>query len=166
MRTISPIWAAAAALTCGLAAVACNQSPIAPSPSAVQPPTAPSASAVQPGAAETMSESALINEAVSLSPADFAARGWDCRPAPTIPNRVTCSPPNQGHPVLLPGPPPPDDRPATFALLVFDSGVFTGTDLLIRSDLYHGQQCHSTGAPYRFIARIGYYECLHFVNGG
>lgn len=157
MGTISPGWAVAAALTCGLAAVGCNQSPAAPSPSAVQP-----------GAAETMSDSspAFINKAASLSPADFAARGWDCRPAPTIPNRMTCSPPNQGHPLLLPGPPPPDDRPATFTLLVFDSGVFIGTDLLIRSDLYHGQPCHSTGAPYRLIARIGYYECLRFVNGG
>jgi hypothetical protein len=157
MRTISPIWAAAAALICGLAAVACDQ-----------PPTAPSPSGVQPGAAATMSdsESAFINAAASLSPADVAARGWDCRPAPTNPNRVTCSPPNQGHPVLLPGPPPPDDRPATFTLLVFDSGVFIGTDLLIRSDLYHGQPCHSTDGPYRFIARIGYYECLRLASGG
>ena len=145
MRMMSPILASAAALTCGLSAVACQQSP-----------AAPSRSAVQPSAAET----------TSLSPADYVARGWDCRPAPTNPNRVTCSPPNQGHPLLLPGPPPPDDRPATFTLLVFDSGVFIGTDLLIRSDLYHGQVCHSSGAPYRFIARIGYYECVRLVNGG
>jgi hypothetical protein len=46
-------------------------------------------------------------------------------------------------------------------LLVFDNGVFSGTDLLIRSDLYNGQECRATGAPYRFIARIGYNECLH-----
>jgi hypothetical protein len=152
MRRISPILAAAAALICGLAAVACQQSP-----------AAPSRSAVQPSAADT-SSSDLTNEASSLSPADFMARGWDCRPAPTIPTRVTCSPPNQGHPLALPGPPPPDDRPATFTLLVFDSGVFIGTDLLIRSDLYHGQQCHTTQAPYRFIARIGYYECVRLVG--
>jgi hypothetical protein len=65
------------------------------------------------------------------------------------------------HPLLLPGPPPPADRPPTFTLLVFDNGVFIATDLLIRSDLYNGQECRATGAPYRFIARIGYYECLH-----
>jgi hypothetical protein len=65
------------------------------------------------------------------------------------------------HPLLLPGPPPPADRPPTFSLLVFDNGVFIGTDLLIRSDLYRGQLCNATGAPYRFISRIGYYECLH-----
>jgi hypothetical protein len=102
----------------------------------------------------------LAAEAVGLSPQDLAARGWDCRPTP-IPNRVSCSPPNQMHPLLLPGPPPPADRPPTFTLLVFDNGVFIGTDLLIRSDLYRGQQCQATGAPYRFISRIGYYECLH-----
>jgi hypothetical protein len=57
--------------------------------------------------------------------------------------------------------PPSPDRPASITLLVFDNGVFLGTNLLIRSDPYHGQPCKSTGNPYRFIARIGYYECLH-----
>jgi hypothetical protein len=57
--------------------------------------------------------------------------------------------------------PPPEDRPATLTLLVFEDGVFGGTNLLIRSDLYQGQECRSTGAPYRYIARIGYYECRH-----
>lgn len=52
------------------------------------------------------------------------------------------------------------------SLLVFDTGVFTGTDLLIRSDLYHGQPCRSSGDLYRFIARIGYYECLHQSQAG
>ena len=46
-------------------------------------------------------------------------------------------------------------------LLVFDNGVFVGTSLLIRSDLYSGQPCRSTGGPYTFIGRIGYYECRH-----
>ena len=46
-----------------------------------------------------------------------------------------------------------------------DNGVFIGTNLLIRSDFYRGQQCNATGAPYRFIPRIGYYECLHPVGG-
>jgi hypothetical protein len=82
-----------------------------------------------------------------------------------MPTRVTCSPPNQPHPITLPGPPPPPDRPATFTLLVFDNGVFYGTDLLIRSDLYAGQPCKSTGGPYRFIPRIGYYECVHLKGG-
>jgi hypothetical protein len=141
---------------CALAGAAC------------QTPTGPTASAAnQPIALGTLgpAQSQLAAEAVGLSPQDLAARGWDCRPTP-IPNRVSCSPPNQMHPLLLPGPPPPADRPPTFTLLVFDNGVFIGTDLLIRSDLYRGQQCNATGAPYRFISRIGYYECLHPVNGG
>jgi hypothetical protein len=96
-----------------------------------------------------------------LSIEDLEARGWDCRAAPLNPSRLTCSHPNQLHPVLLPGPPPAADRPAAITLLVFDNGVFTGTDLLIRSDLYNGQQCRSFGGPYRFLARIGYYECVH-----
>jgi hypothetical protein len=138
---------------------ACSQSPAAPSQSGTT---------TQAMVAETMvaSESRVTTQAASISPEDLAARGWDCRPAPTIPNRVSCSPPNQSHPVLLPGPPPPAERPATFTLLVFDSGVFIGTDLLIRSDLYHDQQCKSTGGPYRFIPRIGYYECLHLTQAG
>jgi hypothetical protein len=109
-------------------------------------------------------ESTVTTQAASFSPTDLMARGWDCRPAPTIPNRMTCSPPNQDHPILLSGPPPPDDRPATFTLLVFDNEEFVGTDLLIRSDLYNNQQCKSTAGLYRFIPRIGYYECLHVVN--
>ena len=32
---------------------------------------------------------------------------------------------------------------------------------LIRADLYHGQPCGSGGEPYRCIALIGYYECVH-----
>jgi hypothetical protein len=79
---------------------------------------------------------------------------------------VTCSPPNQDHPILLPGPPPPPDRPATFTLLVFDGGLFIGTDLLIRADLYGGQPCRAFDGPYRFIPRIGYYECVHLGPGG
>jgi hypothetical protein len=135
---------------------------------ACESPTGPAASATnQPVTLRTLgpSQSQLAAEAVGQSPQDFEARGWDCRPSP-IPNRVSCSPPNQMHPLLLPGPPPPADRPPTFTLLLFDNGVFIGTDLLIRSDLYRGQQCNATGAPYRFISRIGYYECLHPVNGG
>jgi hypothetical protein len=133
---------------------------------ACQAPTGPTASAAnQPIALGTLgpAQSQLAAEAAGLSPQELAARGWDCRPTP-IPNRVSCSPPNQMHPLLLPGPPPPADRPPTFTLLVFDNGVFIGTDLLIRSDLYRDQQCNATDGPYRFISRIGYYECLHPVG--
>ena len=78
---------------------------------------------------------------------------------------TTCSHPNQTHPVSLSGPPPPADRPASITLLVFDNGVFAGTSLLIRSDLYHGQHMQVDGWPLHFIGRIGYYECLHKYGG-
>ena len=155
MRVIVPFRVLAGALLCGMTANACSESPVAPSRTGGQP----AADAV------VASEPSVAIQAENLSPEDLVARGWDCRPAPTIPDRVTCSPPNQPHPLLLPGPPPPDDRPATFTLLVFDSGVFFGTDLLIRSDLYQGQPCKSTSAPYRLITRIGYYECVHLTGG-
>ena len=134
---------------------------------ACQAPTGPTASAANsPVTLGTLgpSESQLAS-AAGLSPEDLAAAGWDCRPTPVSPTRRACSPPGQPHPATIPGPPPPEDRPPTLKLLVFDSGVFIGTNLLIRSDLYRGQQCNATAAPYRFISRIGYYECLHPVGG-
>jgi hypothetical protein len=139
---------------CGIIAGACGRSPTAPSQSRT---------ATQPSIFESMTalDSPVTTQAAGLSAGELAARGWDCQPAPGNPTRFTCSPPNQMHPILLSGPPPPEDRPATFTLLVFDNGVFAGTDLLIRSDLYRGQECRATNAPYRFIARIGYYECVH-----
>jgi hypothetical protein len=142
MRAIFPSRAAAVALALGIMATGCSQSPVAPSTlPAVTVPTATSA-------ANDSAASMAIGQA-SLTAADLEARGWDCRPAPVNPIRVVCSRPNQIHPVLLPGPPPPEDRPASITLLVFDNGVFAGTSVLIRSDLYRGQPCRSTAVPTR-----------------
>ena len=146
MRMSYPIRAAFGALMCGVFAAACSESPAGPLLTA------------QPLAADTVAASA------GLSLEDIEARGWDCRPAPMIPNRKSCSPPNQPHPVTLPDaidPMATEGRPPTFSLLIFDNGVFFGTDLLIRANLYRGQPCKFTGGNYRFIPRIAYYECLH-----
>lgn len=156
MRVTFVIRVVTGVLICGTLASACSQSPAAPSPTMAWP------AATDPGAAVLPPPAA---QEAGLSPEALVARGWDCRPAPANPSRLTCSPPNHPHPVLLPGPPPPDGRPATYTLLVFDSGAFAGTDLLIRSDLYNNQPCRGTGGPYRFIPRIGYFECLHPVGG-
>ena len=142
---------AASALLMAVLVTACSQSPAAPSETLSIPGSA--TGALDPQAVQ----------AAHLTPAELTEQGWTCAPAPLIPNRVTCSPPNQGHPIQLPG--AVEGRPATYSLLVFDSGVFVGTDLLIRSDLYNNQPCRSTGGPYRFIPRIGYYECLHPAGG-
>jgi hypothetical protein len=151
MRLLFPTRAASVALACGIITTGCSQSSVAPS--------APTVTAIGDAGASAMGNA-------SLTPADFEARGWDCRALPFNPTLVTCSRPNQVHPLALPGPPPPDDRPASITLLVFDNGVFVGTSVLIRSDLYHGQPCRSTGSAYTFIPRIGFYECLHQSNAG
>ena len=54
-------------------------------------------------------------------------------------------------------------RQSSYSTLSFDrvSGEFLWTVKLIRADLYQGQPCGSGGEPYRFIALIGYYECVH-----
>ena len=140
------------AFACALLGAAC-ESPIGPTTSAANEPV--TLGTLGP------SQSKLAAEGAGQSPQELEARGWDCRPSPVNPIRVSCSHPNQLHPILLPGPPPPPDRPASITLLLFDNGAFVGTDVLIRADLYHGQPCRSTGGDYRFIARIGYYECLH-----
>ena len=154
MRAIFPTMAAAVALALGTVATGCSEPPVAPS-------TLPAVTAPTATGAANGSAAAIAMAQASLTAADLEAQGWDCRPAPFNPIRVVCSRPNQLHPVLLPGPPPAEDRPASITLLVFDNGVFAGTSVLIRSDLYRGQPCSSTGDGYTFIARIGYYECLH-----
>jgi len=105
---------------------------------------------------------AQLASAEHLNPTELEARGWTCF-RPPVPNRIVCGRPNQGRPTI--GNPPPDDRPATFTFLVFDgSGRFVGTELLIRTDLYNGQLCESTGQPFIFRALIGYYECVRTIG--
>jgi hypothetical protein len=145
---------AAVALACGTIATGCSQSPVAPS-------DLPTATAPSVTGAESGSAAAMAMAQASLTSPDLEARGWDCRSLPFNPIVISCSPPNQIHPLALPGPPPPDDRPASLTLFIFESGVFIGKAVLIRSDLYRGQPCSSTGDVYTFIARIGYYECVH-----
>jgi hypothetical protein len=137
----------------------CGQSvsPTRPTPvsgvAAVAVPTAPATP-------ETSTSPALVAQASAghLSPTDLTNRGWSC--FEPIPNRIVCSHPNQGFPTV--GNPPPADRPPTFSFFIFSStGAFVGTELLLRTDLYHGQTCESTDGPYDFVPVIGYYECIH-----
>jgi hypothetical protein len=93
------------------------------------------------------------------TPADLTARGWQCRVPPPYPDRIVCVAPNQSFPSPAV---PVDQRAPTFTVLVFqDTGAFIGTQIGIRADLYQGQICGATGAPYIFRPPIGYYECLH-----
>ena len=94
----------------------------------------------------------------NLSPADLTNRGWTCFQPPDPDGRIVCSRPNQGVPSI----PPPEDRPATFTFFIFTpNNRYVGTELLLRTDLYNGQLCESTGEKYSFVEVIGYYECIH-----
>ncbi len=92
--------------------------------------------------------------------ASQAYRTWVDVPGAAGPKSDRLQPPNQGFPTL--GTPPPADRPASFTFMVFDgNAIFVGTEILLRTDIYDGQTCESTGEPYAFRAPIGYYECVH-----
>lgn len=135
------IQAAALSLGCALVAIGC------------------SAPAAKPSAVQPLGDVDPASQAFHLSPDDFAARGWECRPSP-LPGRVVCSHPHQGFPVV----PPPADRPPSYTLKAWENGVYVGTITLMRTDLYQGQPCDGTGQPYDFRPVIGYYECLHRVG--
>jgi hypothetical protein len=131
--------------------IACSH-PAAPSGVAPLGDLANAAAATAPGGAQER----------GFTPADLVARGWICV-TPPAPNRILCSHPNQGFPVV--GNPPPDDRPASYSLWAFDgSGNFIGPYTLLRTDLYQGQLCDGTGEPWVFRALAGYYECIHAVG--
>ena len=95
--------------------------------------------------------------AAGVTPDQLTAAGWTCFTDPGAP-RTVCSDPGHGRPI--PGNP---DAPPSYNFKIFTlDGSFTGTVHLIRSDLYQGQPCPQTGAPYFFIPVIGYYRCEHF----
>ena len=95
--------------------------------------------------------------AEGVTPDQLIASGWTCFQDPAAP-RTVCSDPGHGRPV--PGDP---NAPPSYNFKLFNlDGSFIGTSHLIRADLYKGQPCPPTGAPYFFIAPIGYYRCEHF----
>jgi hypothetical protein len=95
-------------------------------------------------------------EAGGPSPQHLAAQGWTCIVPPPFPETIACF--NPGHGAPFPGNP---DPPPSYSVLNFDrsSGAHISNVHLIRADLYAGQPC-AGGDPYRFIPRIGYYECV------
>jgi hypothetical protein len=145
----------------GLSACAENANPMRPSllsGPGTSAATAETPAAATPGSAFQMASEHENAMAGHLTPTDLINRGWSC--FQPVPNRMVCSHPNQGFPTV--GTPPPDNRPATFTFFVFDAtNRFVGTELLLRTDLYNGQLCESTGQPYDFVPIIGYYECVH-----
>jgi hypothetical protein len=160
-----PTYLALTALGAATMTAGCGGSPTRPSAAAARVPAGTIAAAapgdLASGPADQIAVKALPS-AARLSRAEVEQRGWTCFVTP-VPDRVVCSRPNQGFPTI--GDPPPPDRPASFTFLVFNAaGQFRGTELLLRTDLYSGQVCESTGAPYDFVPVIGYYECVHTIG--
>jgi hypothetical protein len=72
---------------------------------------------------------------------------------------TVCSPPNQPVVIL-----PPDDRPPTVMLKRWTNGVLDANVHWFRPEFHSGQICGPTGEPYRFLAIVGYYECVYPVG--
>jgi hypothetical protein len=120
---------------------------------ACESPTRPTASAANqpglgtPGAAQSG----------GLTPAELMERGWSCRVTPV--GSTACSPPGRGLPVFG----APEDRPPSYHVHVFNTATseYLGFGRMIRTDLYQGQTCPSTGTAYTHLPLIGYYECFN-----
>jgi hypothetical protein len=95
-----------------------------------------------------------------LTPAELTERGWSCRVTPA--GDTACSPPGRGLPVFG----APEDRPPSYLVHVFNTATseYLGFSRMIRTDLYQGQTCPSTGTTYTELPHIGYYECFNPVS--
>lgn len=89
-----------------------------------------------------------------VSPAKLAAAGWECFNVEGL--GVHCFPP--GHHAST----------ATLTVLYFATtdpadtdAPFSGTELLLREDLYHGQPCPQEGTDSWHLLPFGYYACHH-----
>jgi hypothetical protein len=102
----------------------------------------------------------LTTQSGGLTPAELRQRGWSCRVTPV--GTTACSPPGRGLPVFG----APEDRPPSYLVHVFDTvtSEYLGFGRMIRTDLYQGQTCPSTGAVYTHLPLIGYYECFNPVS--
>ena len=115
---------------------------------------------VGPSAVVGPSSVAAEGDGFGLTSSELRERGWTCRVTPA--GATACSPPGRGLPVFG----APDDRPPSYLVHVFDTatGGYLGFSRMIRTDLYQGQTCPSTGGAYTELPHIGYYECFNPVS--
>jgi hypothetical protein len=120
----------------------------------------PGAIAAEGGPSPVVPEASLTAQSGGLTPPERIERGWSCRRTPA--GTTACSPPGRGLPVIG----APDDRPPSYLVHVFDTSTYAylGFARMIRTDLYQGQICPSTGAPYGLLPHLGYYECFKLVS--
>ena len=108
--------------------------------------------------AAAMTSGAGVAEAHGVSPAKLNRAGWSCDNI--APLGVHCFPPGTGA------------SSASISVLVFDTtdegathAPFLGAEILIRSDLYHGQPCPQEGLDeYVDLSGIGlpYFACHRY----
>jgi hypothetical protein len=117
----------------------------------------PSAVTAQGGTGPGAVTGGVTAELFGLTPAELIERGWSCRVTPD--GETACSPPGRGLPVFG----APEDRPPSYVVHLFDTatGEYLGFTRMIRTDLYEGQSCPSTGAAYVNLPHIGYYACAN-----
>jgi hypothetical protein len=117
----------------------------------------PSAVAPIDGTGSGAATGSVMAQSGGLTPAELIDRGWSCRVTPV--GTTACSPPGRGLPVFG----APEDRPPSYLVHVFDTATseYLGFGRMIRTDLYEGQTCPSTGATYTYLPHIGYYECFN-----
>ena len=122
----------------------------------------PSSVAAEGGTGSGAATGGALTQAQSggLTPAELVERGWSCRVTPV--GTTACSPPGRGLPVFG----APEDRPPSYLVHLFETATseYLGFSRFIRTDLYQGQICPSTGAAYTELPHIGYWECLNTVN--
>jgi hypothetical protein len=120
----------------------------------------PSATAADGATGSEGATESLMAQSGRLTPAELIEKGWSCRVTPV--GTTACSPPGRGLPVFG----APEDRPPTYLVHVFDTATseYLGFGRLIRTDIYAGQTCPSTGDAYVHRDLIGYYECFNPVS--
>ena len=108
-------------------------------------------------AADAGSVTGDVAAGFGLTPDELKAHDWSCRLTPA--GTTACSPPGRGLPAFG----APADRPPTYLVHVFDTATseYLGYGRMIRTDLYQGQICPSTGDPYIELAHLGYFECFN-----
>jgi hypothetical protein len=141
LKVIAPL-----AVACVLIAAAC-ESPTRPTGSA----------ATQPSPSGTLGST----QSGRPTPAELIENGWSCRVTPE--GDTACSPSGRGLPVFG----APEDRPPSYLVHLFDTATneYLGFTRMIRTDLYQGQTCSSTGAAYVYLPHLGYYACSHPPGG-
>jgi hypothetical protein len=108
--------------------------------------------------------SAVPAKSASVTPRQLAEAGWTCIQPRLDPTLLLCTPPGVGLPPL-PGTPGFAERAPSYEFLVFEfaTGVFIGTQHLLRPDIYeHGKPpCpQQLGGEYIYNPRNDLWSCL------